>query len=111
VAVDPVALALISLPLALRTKNGETSGLKPHCLQNLRIKSNKAYEHQGQLEHGTMISLCSGSLFCCSSPPFPFQFTFETIPKSLNANTFVSKGQVRDDVLQLEHKNTQLSLK
>jgi hypothetical protein len=49
VAVDLVALVLISLPLALRTKNGETSGLKPHCLQNLRIKSNKAMNTKGNL--------------------------------------------------------------
>ena len=83
-AVDPVALVLISRPLALITKTKKLVALKPHCLTKIIAnEEQEVNEHQGQLEHGTMIPLCSGSLFCCSSPPFPFQFTFETTPKAL----------------------------
>jgi hypothetical protein len=81
VVVDPVALALISPHLALSTKMEKLVAFKtslPH--QKLQIKNRKAMNTKGNLN---MLPFCSGSLVYCSISPFPFPFTFEALPKSL----------------------------
>jgi hypothetical protein len=72
VVVDPVALALLSLPLALSTKTKKLVALNLIVLPKIVNEEQKGNENQHNLGQSTLIPLCSASLFLCPTPQFPF---------------------------------------
>jgi hypothetical protein len=120
VVVDPVALALISPPLALSTKTEKLVAFKtslPH--QESRNKSKKAMnKHMGDLELNTLIPECSGSLFFVQVHHFHFKSPLRLHQNFLSKhvslkgpssnissplNICIICTSALDDILQLEH--------